>query len=204
MPQERKTKRISVVFIALELHPCLMLKDHAAFKKGVWRSLLQSRDQQCGEEALEIKRKTSGCQEGCAPGWKGLGKPCRWSAGTGGLRAIVPSLRGCKTAPQEVFFSKNEPHSLQNPPPSANSIPAGTWPPAASALTTPSPPIPGKIPSQHRNYRLSWEKKHMRHSDYIEMLLPVSVTLKKWVSPKKWDLWPCSYQECSLVGGAQL
>lgn len=104
VPQERKHKRVSAVFIAPELHPCscLMLKDHAAFTKGFWRSLLQSRDQQCGEEALEIKRKTSGYQKGCAPGLK----PCRWSAGTGALRAIVPPLRGYKAALLKGFFPK--------------------------------------------------------------------------------------------------
>lgn len=127
-----------------------------------------------------------------------------WASHAGEVLALMASgllshlWEAAKLHCRRFFFSKNEPHSLQNPPPSANSIPAGTWPPAASALTTPSPPIPGKIPSQHRNYRLSWEKKHMRHSDYIEMLLPVSVTLKKWMSPKEWDLWPRSYQECSL------
>lgn len=90
----------------LLVHSCFMLKDHAALKKGFCKSHLQSRDQQCGEETLEIKRKTSGCQKGCAPGLKALGKPCRWSADTGGLRAIVPSLRGCKPALRKGFFQK--------------------------------------------------------------------------------------------------
>ena len=75
VPQERRKERISAMFIALELHPCsltsgLMPKDHSAFQKGFRRSFLQSRDQRWGEKKLEIKRKISGRQEGCAPGLK--------------------------------------------------------------------------------------------------------------------------------------
>lgn len=66
-----------------------------------------------------------------------------------------PTSERLQSCTAEGFFPKNEPHSLQNPPPPANSIPAGTQPPAASAAATLPPPTGGKIPSQHTNYRLS-------------------------------------------------
>lgn len=206
-PGKKKTKEKCSVYSTraspLLPHSCLMLKDHAAFKQGFWRCLLQSRDQQCGEEALEIKRETSGCQEGCAPGLKGLGKASRWKCWHWWPQGQPPIFdMHCRRL---IFFFQKEPHSLQNPP-SANSIPAGTQPPAASALATPPPPIPGKIQSQYTNYRLSWEKSTWDVQIILKSFYLFLFQLKNGCPQKKEICGPAVTRNalCNVGRGAQL
>lgn len=85
---------------------CLMLKDHAAFKKEVFKVSLAEQRPAVWRRGTGNQKENLCMPEGCAPGLKALGKPCRGSAGTGGLRAIVPSLRGYKPALLKDFFLK--------------------------------------------------------------------------------------------------
>lgn len=71
---------------------------------------------------------------------------------------------------------------------------------APSCFCTSHSPISHSRKNTISTYKLqiSLRKRHMRYSDYIEILFPLCVTLKKRVFPKERDLWSCSYQECSL------
>lgn len=167
------------MFVALELHPCsatsvLMPRDRSALKKGLRRSLSQSRYQRWGEKKnWKSKGKISGHQEGRAPGLKPPGShagkvPAEAPVTSGpssylrkaanphcrrGLQPLTSS--GHWGALPALLFQK----PASSPPPSANSTPAGTHPPAASAPGASPPrhcdPLGGKIPSRQRNYRSS-------------------------------------------------
>lgn len=191
------------MFLVLKRHLCLLnFCFHAersfCFKKGGLKVFFAEQRPAVGRKETGIKTKIPRCQNGCAPGLQPRGSSA--GRGTSDLGATVPPLKGCKSmlqkrdaaadllrAPESTtsfIFPKLSLIFPLNPSSSPNSLPAGMSPPAASAPAASTPccdPLAGRC---HCNREIT-DYLEEKRADDIEILLSVSVTLQKWVSPKE-------------------
>lgn len=159
MPQERKNKRMNVEFIALELHPCSLTP------VSCWKIMLLSKR---GFESLFCRAESSSVEK---RHWKSKGKPLDarrvvllgwrpWGSHAGEGLALVASgplshlWEAANLHCWRAFFQKR----ASVPAKSSSFCKQHPCRHTAPSTRTPPSPIQGKIPSQHTNYRLSWEK----------------------------------------------
>lgn len=142
--------------------------------------------------------KISGSQKGCAPGLKPRGSSA--GRGTGDLGTTVPPLKGCKSTltrrgmqpppgtgkHHQLYFSKTQPHFPPKPTFFSKEHPSRCQAPTCLCTNSLTPP-PRCDPLAGRYYRYREITDYLeeKRADDTEILLSVSVTLQKGVSPKE-------------------